>query len=157
MPHKLKNLLAVLAASLIPAAAAGDAMPASQQTALVQKYCAVCHSDAHRNGGLSLEHFDAAYPDPGVAAMLVSKLTNGLSPKQVTASRHDPNGSATIAAKMKVGAMGAAGLPVPDRATQDALVSALAADAAGYSEWTVTAKPRFSPRALYERRLRRKT
>jgi len=43
-----------------------------------------------------------------------------------------------IANKMKVGAMGAAGLPVPDRATQDALVSALSADAAGYTEWTVS-------------------
>ncbi len=138
MPRMLKTLLAVLAAGLIPAAASGGAMPAAQETALVQKYCAVCHSDAHMNGGLSLEHFDAAHPDPGVAAMLVSKLTNGLSPKQVAAWEHDPSGAAMIAGKMKVGAMGAAGLPVPDRATQDALVSALSADAAGYSEWTVS-------------------
>jgi len=137
MPHMLKTLLAVLAAGLLPAAAAGDAMPAAQQTALVQKYCGVCHSDAHENGGLSLEHFDAERPDPGVAAMLVSKLTNGLSPKQVIALQHDPSGAALIAGKMQVGAMGAAGLPVPDRPTQNALVSALSVDAAGYNEWTV--------------------
>jgi len=138
MPRVWKALLAMLAGGLIPAAAADDAMPVAQQTALVQKYCAVCHSDAHVNGGLSLEHFDAARPDPGVAAMLISKLTNGLSPKQVIALQHDPAGAAMITSKMKVGAMGAAGLPVPDRATQDALVSALAADAAGYNEWTVS-------------------
>jgi hypothetical protein len=137
MQRILNAFLVVLVAGLIPAAA-GDAMPAAQQNALVQKYCAVCHNDAHVNGGLTLEHFDAAHPDPGVAAMLVSKLTNGLSPQQVTAMEHDPAGAATIASKMKVGAMGAAGLPVPDRATQDALVSALSADAAGYSQWTVS-------------------
>jgi hypothetical protein len=34
--------------------------PAAQQNALVQRYCAVCHTDAAKNGGLSLEHFDAA-------------------------------------------------------------------------------------------------
>jgi hypothetical protein len=64
-------------------------MPVEQQNALLQKYCTVCHKDAHMNGGLSLEHFDAAHPDPGVAAMLASKL--------------------------KAKAMGAAGIPLPDR------------------------------------------
>ncbi len=138
MRRTLKTLLAMLFAGLIPAATASDAMSAAQQTGLVTKYCAVCHTDAHMNGGLSLEHFDAAHPDPGVAAMLVSKITNGLSPKQVAAMEHNPSGAATIATKMKVGAMAAAGLPVPDRATQDALVSALTADAAGYSQWSVS-------------------
>lgn len=87
-------------------------MPAAQQNALVQKYCAICHTDASRNGGLSLEHFDAAHADPSLAAMLVSKLRGG--------------------------AMGAAGLPLPDRATQDALDQVLSAEAVGAEEWTVT-------------------
>jgi hypothetical protein len=95
----------------IAASAAVPIMPAEQQNALVQKYCAVCHTDAQRNGGLSLQHFDAAHPDPGVAAMLVSKL--------------------------KAKAMGAAGLPLPDRATQEALLNALSAKAVGASGWTV--------------------
>lgn len=138
MPRFLKTMLAILSASLIPAAVAGNAMPAAQQTALVHKYCGVCHSDAHMNGALSLDHFDAASPDPGIAAMLVSKLTNGLSPQQVAELERDASGAALIANKMKVGAMGAAGLPVPDRATQDALVNALSADAAGYGQWTVS-------------------
>jgi hypothetical protein len=86
-------------------------MPVAQQNALVQKYCAVCHTDAHSNGGLSLEHFDAAHADPGVAAMMVSKL--------------------------KAKAMNAAGVPLPDKATQDALLSALSAEAAGARGWTV--------------------
>ena len=68
--------VAALAAGLISGsvAVAGGAMPVAQQNALVKKYCAVGHSDADMNGGLSLERFDAAQPDPGVAAMIVSKL-----------------------------------------------------------------------------------
>ena len=58
----------------VPMAVAGEPMPAAQQTALVLKYCAVCHSDAVRNGGLTLQHFDAAQAAPSLAAMLVSKL-----------------------------------------------------------------------------------
>jgi len=42
-----------------------------------------------------------------------------------------------LASKLKAKAMGAAGLPLPDRATQDALLSALSAAAAGAGEWTV--------------------
>ena len=36
-------------------------MPTAEQNALVKQYCAVCHSDATKNGGLSLlQHYDAA-------------------------------------------------------------------------------------------------
>src|SRR5437016_2988563 len=42
------------------------AMPVAQQNALVQKYCAGCHDDAHRNGGLSLQHFDASQVEPSL-------------------------------------------------------------------------------------------
>jgi hypothetical protein len=119
------------------AAAAGQGMPAAQTNALVKKYCAVCHSDAQVNGGLSLDRFDAAQPDAALAAMLVSKLTNGLSPKQVEAARKDPALAASVLAKMKTGAMGAAGVPVPDRSTQEALLYALAEQAAGADQWAV--------------------
>ena len=58
-------------------AVASDLMPAAQQNALVAKYCVVCHNDAHVNGGLSLEHFDAAQPDPSLVAMTISKVGMG--------------------------------------------------------------------------------
>jgi hypothetical protein len=91
--------------------AAGEPIPVAQQNALIAQYCGVCHDDAHRNGGLSLQGFDAANPDPGVVVMLISKL--------------------------KTGALGAAGLKPPDQATTDALIGALSAKTAGAHNWSV--------------------
>jgi hypothetical protein len=86
-------------------------MPAAQQNTLVETYCAVCHTDASRNGGLSLQHFDAARPDPTVAAMMLGKL--------------------------KTGAIGAAGLKPPDDAAVQAWIRATSAEAAGANRWNV--------------------
>jgi hypothetical protein len=97
-------------AMAIPALSA-ELMPPSQQNALVQKYCAVCHTDATKNGGLSLEHYDAASRNPALAAMLLSKLQNA--------------------------AMGAAGLGVPDKPSRDAWVEATTVQATGAKDWTV--------------------
>jgi hypothetical protein len=104
-------VLVAVSIAASPAAMAGDAMPASQQNALVQTYCAVCHTDQSRNGGLSLQHFDAAHPDPGVAAMMLGKL--------------------------KSGAIGAAGIKKPDDATIQAWIGATSAEAAGADRWNV--------------------
>jgi hypothetical protein len=95
----------------IPIARASDAMPVAQQNALVRQYCAVCHTDAAKNGGLSLEHYDAAQANPALAAMLLSKLQNG--------------------------AMGAAGVGIPDKAIQDPWVAATAAQAERAKDWSV--------------------
>jgi hypothetical protein len=109
---KLPGALALATGLAVPAAAASDMMPAAQQNELVAKFCASCHDDAKMIGGLTLQRFDAAHVDPSLAAMLASKL--------------------------KDGALGASGLrPLPDRATQDALLSALAAEGAEAAEWTV--------------------
>jgi hypothetical protein len=108
------HAVSALAAGLIvasPAIVASDALPVLEQNALVQKYCAVCHTDKVKNGGLSLEHFDAAHPDPGVAAMMLGKL--------------------------KTGAIGAAGVKLPDDATIHAWISAMSAEAAGANRWSV--------------------
>jgi hypothetical protein len=104
--------VAVIMGRFAGSAPAAELLPAAQQNALVQKYCAVCHTDAVRNGGLSLEHYDAAQVNPALAAMLLSKLQNN--------------------------AMGAAGLGIPDKATRDAWVAATASQAAGAAQWTVT-------------------
>jgi hypothetical protein len=106
-------LAALIAGCIVtsPAVLASDAMPAAQQNALVQKYCAVCHTDVNSNGGLTLQHFDAAQPDPGVAAMMLAKL--------------------------KTGAIGAAGLKIPDDATVQAWIRATATESAGADHWSV--------------------
>ncbi|MCU1260965.1 MAG: hypothetical protein JWO80_3850 [Bryobacterales bacterium] len=92
-------------------ALSAELMSPGQQNALVQKYCAVCHTEATKNGGLSLEHYDAAHANPPLAAMLLSKLQGG--------------------------AMGAAGLKIPDEATRDAWVAATTAQAERAKRWTV--------------------
>lgn len=109
-------------------------MPAAQQNAVVQRYCGSCHNDALMYGGLSVEHFDAAHPDPSLAAMLVSKLTSGRTPADINAAAHGPDPDAAIA-RLAKGAMGAAGDGVPDEATQVAFAKALSAEADGAEEW----------------------
>jgi hypothetical protein len=143
MQHGTIGVVVAVAAGLIsnslavPTALASDAMPVAQQNALVQKYCAVCHTDAARNGGLSLEHFDAAKAAPSLAAMMVSKLTSGVPLETVRAAAYDPGAAALVAGKMKSGAMGAAGIPIPDKATIDALIDTLASEATGANQWDV--------------------
>jgi hypothetical protein len=108
--YALVTGLAVCAAG-VPVASASGPMPVVQQNALVGKYCAVCHTDAIPNGGLSLQHFDAARPDPGLMAMIVSKL--------------------------KSKALGASGQPLPDKVTQDLFQSTLAVESFGAETWVV--------------------
>jgi hypothetical protein len=88
------------------------AMPAAEQNALVTKYCAVCHTVAAMYGGLSLQRYDAAKRDPGLAAMILSKLNNG--------------------------AMGAAGNGVPDKVAQQAWLDSTREQTAGAREWFVS-------------------
>jgi mono/diheme cytochrome c family protein len=104
------SLAAIIAASLVTLVAAEELSPA-RQNSLVRTYCTVCHTDAAKNGGLSLEHYDAAQADPALAAMLLSKLRNG--------------------------AMGAAGLGIPDKGTREAWIAATTIQSAGAMNWTV--------------------
>lgn len=92
-------------------APAWAAMPAAEQNALVKRYCAVCHTDAAQNGGLSLEHYDAARRDPALAEMMLSKLNSG--------------------------AMGAAGNGVPDKMAQQAWLDSTKEQAAAARDWFV--------------------
>jgi len=108
-------------------------MPVPRQNAVLKKYCGGCQSDALMYGGLSVQHFDAAYPDPSVAAMLVSKLTSGLTPQDVQAATRGPDPETNTMALLH-GAMGASGSQ-PDEATQIAFARALSAESAGAQEW----------------------
>lgn len=108
---KLRSALMTALGGLIVALPLDAAMPVERQNELVQRHCAVCHTDAARNGGLTLQHFDAAKADPSLAAMILSKLRGG--------------------------AMGAAGLPF-ETTDADALEMAMLAASLGAQEWTVT-------------------
>src|SRR4051812_3861541 len=103
MRRSVALMAILLSGKFVSSAPVAELMPAAEQNLLVQKYCAVCHTDAAKNGGLSLEHYDAAQVNPPLAAMLLSKLRSG--------------------------AMGAAGLKVPDSATSDRWIAATAVQA----------------------------
>jgi mono/diheme cytochrome c family protein len=63
-----------------PAAGAGPDVAA--QTQLVKEYCATCHSDRGKAGGLSLAGFDAAQllDHTPVAEKIIRKLRAGMMP-----------------------------------------------------------------------------
>ena len=59
-----------------------SALSARQQTELVATYCATCHSERAKAGGLSLAGFDAmkAHDNPEVVEKMIRKLSAGLMP-----------------------------------------------------------------------------
>jgi len=146
----LMILTALAGCGLVQAESTPAVMPVAQQNALVQKYCAVCHEDAHRNGGLSLQHFDAAHADPGVAAMLLSKLTNGLPLERVRTANNDPTVDAEINLMLKSSAIQAAGVPAPDEATARAWIMALSAETAHATDWAVDHAPTLTASTVRE-------
>src|SRR5262245_26714849 len=56
--------------------------PSDAQAALVKQYCAVCHSEKGRDGGLSLVDFDPAHADQNaeIAEKMIRKLRAGMMP-----------------------------------------------------------------------------
>src|SRR5262245_46649284 len=65
-----------------PSSALPEVATAAAQTALVKQYCAGCHSDRGKAGGLTLASFDAAAiaGDPVVAEKMIRKLRAGMMP-----------------------------------------------------------------------------
>jgi hypothetical protein len=107
--------LGALAATLFAAATAAMAAvecPFQSRTRWCRSTARFVTPARNPNGGLSLQHFDAAHPDPGVAAMMLGKL--------------------------KTGAIGAADVKLPDDATVRKWISAMAAEAAGAGRWRVS-------------------
>lgn len=115
-------------------------MAPAQQNILIAKYCAVCHTDKVLNGGLTLEHFDAARTAPSLAAMLLSKLTGGVSLQTAAEAGSNASAASLVDRKMKSAAMGAAGIPIPEKPVIDSLIASLAAESAGAAMWTVESK-----------------
>ncbi len=64
------------------ATAPGHAMVAAEQTRLVTTYCATCHSERGKAGGLSLANWDAmkAQQQPEVVEKMIRKLRAGMMP-----------------------------------------------------------------------------
>lgn len=127
----------LLLTGLAGLAVAAEPMPAALQNSLVQKYCAVCHMDTARNGGLTLEHFDSAQASPSLTAMMLSKLSGGVPLEIVRRMDKQESAALLVEKKIKSGAMGASGIPRPDSATVSAFVRALAAESAGATGWAV--------------------
>ena len=61
---------------------AADALPPESQAALVKQYCAGCHSEKGKAGGLSLASFDPTHVDQAaeVAEKMIRKLRAGMMP-----------------------------------------------------------------------------
>ena len=62
---------------------------------------------------------------------MVSKLTSGVLVETVRLARFNSTAAALVSKALNNGAMGAAGIPRPDKATIDSFVDALAYEAAG--------------------------
>ena len=78
-----------LTAALGSTLTAADPASLEQQNTFVKTHCAVCHNDRARNGGLTLEGFDAAIASPSLTAMMLSKMTSGTALATVNVAGHD--------------------------------------------------------------------
>ena len=113
MKRALGVLIGIVGLAFAVSAQAG--LSVAEQNEITRTRCAVCHTDAKPLGGLSLEHFDAANPDPALARMMLVKIKDD-------------------------GAITASGAPRPPAETYDAFINALASYAArppADSRWAV--------------------
>src|SRR5215813_13355114 len=62
--------------------AGANTMPVDAQNALVAQYCASCHNDKTRSGGMTLTNLNLAHPDQNVelAEKVIRKLRAGMMP-----------------------------------------------------------------------------
>lgn len=133
---RIAGLLVGMAAWMTtPVPATAEPLSVVQQNAVVQKHCAVCHTDRTPNGGLSLQGFDAASVTPSLAAMMLSKLTSGLPLAVVVNAATDEAARGQLTKRLYGGALMAAGVAPPDLDVSLALTAALAERAAGATVW----------------------
>jgi hypothetical protein len=76
------SVLTVLACGSLQAQANASAPVASPQRALVDQYCAGCHNDKLKSGGMTLTQLDVTHPDQNaeLAEKAIRKLRAGLMP-----------------------------------------------------------------------------
>src|SRR5499426_129083 len=65
-----------------PVAGVDQSPATSSQRQFLDRYCATCHNDRLKTGGLSLEHLEVSRPDaqPEVWEKVVRKLRTGVMP-----------------------------------------------------------------------------
>jgi hypothetical protein len=85
-----------------PANAASSELSAEQQTAMVKQYCATCHNDRNKPGGLSFTAFDAAQviEHADVAERMIRRLRSGMMPP-AGARRPEGDGVLKLAAALE--------------------------------------------------------
>jgi hypothetical protein len=71
-----------MAAAHAPVAARAGELSAAEQTAMVKQYCATCHNDRNKPGGLSFTTFDAAdaAEHADVTERMIRRLRSGMMP-----------------------------------------------------------------------------
>src|SRR5262245_28946600 len=81
-PAKRAPAKSPVAAPTMAAARAASGLSVESQNQLVGQYCATCHSERGKAGGLTLAGFDAAKIDqrPDVAEKMIRKLRTGMMP-----------------------------------------------------------------------------
>jgi hypothetical protein len=113
------------------------ALAPQEQNALIARHCTVCHNDTTPNGGLSLTGFDVERAQASLIAIMLSKMSQGLSVATLQAAHERPAAKRLVATRMKGGAMLAAGIAPPPDTTMYALIESLAGRTAGALEWHV--------------------
>jgi hypothetical protein len=90
------------AAPRMVTAHASDTLPADVQTGMVKQYCASCHSERGKAGGLSLASFDAAQSaeHAAVSEKMIRKLRAGMMPP-AGAKRPDGDGLMQLASALE--------------------------------------------------------
>lgn len=69
--------------------------------------------------------------------MMLSKLTGGVPLAVARQASSDAAAAALVDKRMKSGAMGASGIPIPDKAIVESLIHAFAVESADATEWNV--------------------
>lgn len=83
-------------------APASTELSADAQTAMVKQYCATCHSDRGKAGGLTFAEFDASRitDHPDIAERMIRRLRSGMMPP-AGAKRPEGDGTLKLAAALE--------------------------------------------------------